>query len=207
MIKKIVWMIVSCLMVIALTVSSCGSDEETEVTESTGISPETPKIGGMLTAMGADLTVIDPTGAQAIRVGHMMFTSNELMEGDWTKGPAGTGETAWDWGFLGDMNLMAGELCESWELPDDETIIYNLREGILYQDREPANGREMTRTMWSGILTTSLITKDAGRQCPTRPETQDGQLHGRHSIDIPSKSKSRPAHRQLCCLRSAITFT
>lgn len=143
MVKKIVWLTVSCLMVIALMVSSCGSDKEEE-TGDTGLSPETPKTGGMLTAIGADLTVIDPTGAQAIRVGHMMFTSNELMQGEWKKGPAGTGETAWDWGFLGDITLMAGELCESWELPDDETIIYNLREGIHYQDRAPANGREMT---------------------------------------------------------------
>lgn len=144
MMKKIVWMAMSCLMVMILVLSSCGSEEPPEETEDTGISPETPKMGGTLTATIADLQVIDPTTAQAIRVGHMMFTSNELMGGDWTKGPAGTGETAWDWGFLGDINLMAGELCESWELPDNETIIYNLRKGIKYQDREPANGREMT---------------------------------------------------------------
>jgi len=118
MVKKIVWLIVSCLMVLALMISSCGTKEETE-TEETGESPETPKTGGILTVTGADLTVIDPTGAQAIRVGHMMFTGNELMQGEWEKGPAGSGETAWDWGFLGDITLMAGELCESWELPDD----------------------------------------------------------------------------------------
>jgi len=143
MVKKIVWLTLSCLMALALIVSSCSKDEEPG-TSSTA-DPKTPKSGGTLIASGADFTgPIDPTTAQAIRVGHMQYTSNELMQGDWAKGPAGTGETAWDWGFLGDITLMAGELCESWELPDNETIIYNIREGILYQDRAPANGREMT---------------------------------------------------------------
>lgn len=142
MLKKIVWLLTSCLMVMALVISSCGTTEETEKEE--GISPETPKYGGTIIASGGDFGPIDPTTAQAIRVGHMQYTSNELMQGDWAKGPAGTGETAWDWGFLGDVTLETGELCESWELPDDETIIYNLRHGIYYQDRAPANGREMT---------------------------------------------------------------
>jgi peptide/nickel transport system substrate-binding protein len=141
--KKFVWLVVSCLMILSLVVASCGTGGEVEE-EGEVVSPETPKVGGTLVAIGADLTPIDPTTAQAIRVGHMQYTSSELMQGEWTKGPQGTGETAWDWGFLGDITLEAGELCESWELPDDETIIYNLRRGIYYQDRAPANGRELT---------------------------------------------------------------
>ncbi len=144
MVKKIVWLMMSCLMVIALVVSSCNSKDKEE-DKDTLLPPETPKVGGTLVATGLDFTgPMDPTTAQAIRVAHMMFTSNELMQGDWKKGPGGTKETAWDWGFLGDITLMAGELCESWELPDSETIIFNLRKGIKYQDKAPANGREMT---------------------------------------------------------------
>jgi peptide/nickel transport system substrate-binding protein len=145
MIKKVIWLLVSCLMVLTLVISSCGGgEEEKEEEEGTGVSPETPKMGGTLIASGGDLGPIDPTVAQAIRIGHMQYTSNELMQGDHKKGPAGSGETAWDWGFIGDITLEAGELCENWELPDDETIIYNLRQGIHYHNKPPANGRELT---------------------------------------------------------------
>ncbi|UCC17066.1 MAG: ABC transporter substrate-binding protein [Dehalococcoidales bacterium] len=146
MTKKVAWLIVSCLMVLTLIISSCGGDEPTEngEDETPGLSPTTPKVGGTLIATGGDFGPIDPTTAQAIRVGHMQMTSSELIQGDWTKGPQGSGETHWDWGFLGDVTLLSGELCESWEFPDSGTIIYNLREGIRYQDRPPANGRELT---------------------------------------------------------------
>jgi peptide/nickel transport system substrate-binding protein len=141
--KKVVWLLVSCLMVLSLVIASCGPEGEVEE-EGEVVSPETPKFGGTLVSSGGDFGPIDPTTAQAIRIGHMQYTSSELMQGDWTKGPAGTGESLFDWGFLGDITLEAGELCEDWELPDDETIIFNLRRGIYYQDRAPANGREMT---------------------------------------------------------------
>jgi len=73
----------------------------------------------------------------------MQLTSNELIGGDWTLGPQGTGDTDWALGWLGDMKLEAPELCD-WELPDDTTIIWHLKEGVKFQNKEPANGREMT---------------------------------------------------------------
>jgi len=162
--KKIVWILVSCLMVLSLVIASCAPEEEAEekevgkatvvtakeeavaeVVEEEGIlPPEVPKYGGTLVTLGGDFTAIDPAKNQAIRCAHMQWTSNELMQGNWSKGPQGTGETNWDWGFLGDVTLEAGELAESWELPDDQTIIYHLRHGIRYQNRAPANGRELT---------------------------------------------------------------
>jgi peptide/nickel transport system substrate-binding protein len=146
--KKIVWFVVSCLMVLSLVVASCGGAEEEEVIGETGgeeaSGAEIPKVGGMLVSSGADLGPIDPTTTQAIRIGHMQYTSSELIQGDWAKGPQGTHETNHDWGFLGDVTLLSGELAETWEFPDSETIIFNLHKGIYYQDRAPANGRELT---------------------------------------------------------------
>jgi peptide/nickel transport system substrate-binding protein len=73
----------------------------------------------------------------------MQFTSNELIGGDWTKGPQGTGDTDWALGWLGDMKVIAPELCD-WELPDDTTIIWKLKKGVKFQNKAPAFGREMT---------------------------------------------------------------
>ena len=144
--KKVVWLLVSCLMVLSLVIASCGPGGEVEEEEEVeGLrSPTEPKYGGTITAVGWDLGPIDPTTAQAIRVGHMQLTSNELLQGDWAKGPQGTGETLWEWGFLGDVTLEVGELAESWEMPDDETIIYNIRKDAYYHDKPPANGRQVT---------------------------------------------------------------
>ena len=105
----------------------------------------TPKRGGtMTTALLADWTAWDPTQAQAIRVGHMFFTSNKLIQGDWTKGPQGNGTTTWEWGYVSDDELLTGELAESWETPDPTTIIYHLRKGVKFHNKPPVNGRELT---------------------------------------------------------------
>lgn len=37
-----------------------------------------------------------------------------------------------------------GEMAESWEIPDDLTLVFHLHKGIKYHDKPPANGREMT---------------------------------------------------------------
>lgn len=144
MTKRIIWVVVSCLMVLSLVMASCApEEEEEEVGEE--VVEEGPIYGGTITtAITADYMGYDPTKLIAIYVWHMQFTSNELLQGDWTKGPQGTHETDWEWGFLNDINLETGELAESWEFPDPTTIIYNLRKGAKYHNKPPANGREVT---------------------------------------------------------------
>jgi peptide/nickel transport system substrate-binding protein len=68
----------------------------------------------------------------------------ELLGGDWTKGPAGTNENDWTSGYGGFTDTLIGRLAESWEMPDNETIIYHIRQGIHWWDKEPADGRELT---------------------------------------------------------------
>jgi len=115
-------------------------EEEEEV-----VAAGEPHYGGTITVVATtDWTAIDPTKAQAIRVGHQQLTANELMGADWTKGPQGSGQTDWMWGFLGDITLEACELAESWETPDATTIIYHLNPDAVFQDKPPANGRAVT---------------------------------------------------------------
>jgi peptide/nickel transport system substrate-binding protein len=68
----------------------------------------------------------------------------ELLGGDWTKGPAGTNENDWTSGYGGFTDTLTGRLVENWELPDNETIIYHICQGVHWWDKEPANGRELT---------------------------------------------------------------
>lgn len=161
--KKIIWLVISCLMIITLIMTSCGGEEEETVDEDEVDEGETISVtltrrdgtsmtrtvekpiygGSMTTALTSDYSQWDPYNTQTIQVGHMQLTSNELIGGDWTLGPQGTNDTDWAYGYLGDMKLEAPELCD-WELPDDTTILWHLKEGIKFQNKEPANGREMT---------------------------------------------------------------
>ena len=159
MTKKIFW-VVSFLILLSLVIASCG----TKSGESgTAVQGETVKVklttrdgatvtktvpkpiygGTVTTALAADYGQWDPYHNQTIRVDHLQFTSNEMIGGDWTKGPQGTGDTDWALGWLGDMKVIAPELC-SWSLPNDTTIIWNLKKGVKFQNKAPAFGREMT---------------------------------------------------------------
>ncbi len=170
--KNILWMLVSCLMVLSLLIASCGPEEketkieeeegkvvitkeeieeevEEEVVEEEGLlSPEVPKYGGTLY-----LYMADPTGGfdEAFNMGHVggmvtttWFTNQQMLQGDWTTGPAGTGKQDWYNGFVGRVELLTGQLAESWEFLDDETFIFYIRKGVKFQNKAPVNGREFT---------------------------------------------------------------
>ena len=42
------------------------------------------------------------------------------------------------------MSHMRGVLAESWEQPDDTTIIFHIRKGVHWHNKPPVNGRELT---------------------------------------------------------------
>jgi len=162
MVKKVLWLLVSCLMAVSLVIASCGpattgeeeeeeeeeviigEEEEEEEEEGEGLlPPDVPKYGGTLTT----IISTDPLGFDYAYT--RLMTSNtlqneELTMGDWAKGPAGTNENDWSMGFGGDIRQLTGCLAESWSTPDDETIVYKIRKGIHWWDKPPANGRVFT---------------------------------------------------------------
>ena len=168
MIKKTIWMLVSLLMVMSLVMASCGPaeeeaevevgeeevevgegevevGEEEEVVEEEGfLSPETPKYGGYVTTGGSDPIGFDPAYYLNFMLVPNFIMTESLVTGDWAKGPAGTGETDWTQGLTGRTDLMTGSLAESWSMPDDETIIFNIRPGVHWWNKAPVNGREFT---------------------------------------------------------------
>jgi peptide/nickel transport system substrate-binding protein len=176
MAKKVVWILVSCLMVLSLVIASCGPKEEekAKVTEEeegkvviteqeTGekveekeeeglLPPEVPKYGGIMTLtelLGA--SAFDPFAVNHTMCGTVFITNEELVSGDLSKGPSGTGENDYFDGFAGQIKYVKGWLAESWDLPDENTIIYNIRPGVKWWNKPPINGRELTAqdVVWS----------------------------------------------------------
>lgn len=147
--SKVVWLVVSCLMALSLVMTSCGSDSEDEeeggaIAEEESVTAMTPKYGGVHVCLGTESTGFDPREVMVHFTRTLPVSHETLLMGDWAKGPAGTGETDWRLGYLGDTSLTTGCIAESWELPDDETLIYHIREGIKWHDKPPVNGREFT---------------------------------------------------------------
>ena len=159
------------MMVLSLIVASCGpaeeeaevevgeeevevvEEEEEEEEEAVEEGPEVPKYGGTLTYLRtSDMSGFDPLYSLPQGTQASIEVNGYLIQGDWTKGLAGTGETDWSQGADWRIDLMTGShgLAESWELPDDSTIIVHIREGVHYgldPDSEASrlvNGREFT---------------------------------------------------------------
>ena len=166
--KRIVWLMMSWLMVVALLLASCGpaevEEEEVVVTpEEEKVAPpeeeevvaeekemvkvtlekldgtivekwmEKPRYGGTLVTTSSDIVGFDEayTSYGQALTPTLHLTNDELLTGDYLKGGVGTGETSWVAGeFLGHLSVAC--LAESWEIPDDQTVIFHLRKGIHY---------------------------------------------------------------------------
>ncbi len=172
MTKKFVWIVVSCLMVLSLMIASCvpkqaakevevGKKEvvtapeekvaEKVVEEKPGLlPPEVPKYGGWACLLGSDPTGFDEGHTFGGGIGMLYLTNEGLTTGNWAKGLAGTGETDWWAGYGGNLDFMTGALAESWEVPDNETLIFHMRRGVHFYTNpqsEACNlvgGREVT---------------------------------------------------------------
>ena len=64
----------------------------------------------------------------------------KLVIGDWA-----TGRSEHNWrSYNVPFSVMQGQLAESWETPDNTTIIVKVRAGVYWHDKPPMNGRELT---------------------------------------------------------------
>jgi len=169
---KVGWLILSCLIVAGLVLASCAPAEEAEegktitgkvvekeekvvekeevapeegpkmIRNAAGVMEEEPNYGGTITQAGTTTLIgFDPAYTVTWQCFQMTYTHDPLLMGDWSKSAQGTGETGFRlYTFM--LDTQAGFLAESYELPDEETIIFHLRKGIHWQDLPPVNGRE-----------------------------------------------------------------
>ena len=114
-----------------------------------------PQYGGIIvkaTSPGADPNgAFDPGLHMSVLTPTIYLTHDKLLQGDWTKGPAGTGETGW-LNYLGNnFNLLAPSLATGYDMPDSTTIVWHIRQGVHFWNKPPVNGREVTAddVVWS----------------------------------------------------------
>ena len=149
--RKLLWIFLSCIMTLTLVAWSCGGGEpgEEEEEEEEEEEQEAPQYGGTgMSAIAGDISYFDEVVGGNYG-GHVYasttkLTHNELLQGDWTKGPAGTNETEWINGGDNRMDMKTGCLADSWTIPELGTIVFHIREGVHWQNKPPVNGRLLT---------------------------------------------------------------
>src|SRR3990170_4828249 len=143
MTKRILWLVVSCLMALSLVIAACGpaatpttptapstpteptptapTTPTTEKPQQEAVKPaaDTPKYGGTVRlALTADMTNFDDV--VTVGFGHGLtnsLTNENMWTGDWTKGPAGGyGTKQTDWiGIYDVFDNHVGLAAESWK--------------------------------------------------------------------------------------------
>ncbi|MBA7601069.1 hypothetical protein ES703_08136 [subsurface metagenome] len=110
---------------------------------------EEPRYGGVFT-MGWDKEpqYFDEALFGIVRAPTLHLTNEELLMGDWAKGPAGSlagpGQASWRYPGFATPHTLAGSLARSWEITDNQTTItFHIRKGVHFHDKPPTNGREM----------------------------------------------------------------
>ncbi len=113
------------------TTTTAKTTRPATATTSTAPQASTPRYGGYVTIpLAADILNFEEMYGWHPGAHLLKLTNEELVMGDWAKGPAGTGEC--DWAIRGTDRFVqkAGSLAESWEYPKVGTAIYRIRHGI-----------------------------------------------------------------------------
>ena len=105
---------------------------------STGKAVTAPQHGGTITLAGWEGPPQVDTFNQ--HLGVVSSVLEKLSYGDWA---VDRNVYAWRSEFL-PWDLMKPSLAESWTMSDPKTIVIKIRQGVLWHDKPPMNGRELT---------------------------------------------------------------
>ena len=128
----------------ATTTTTTTTAGEELVKDSLGRMITKPQYGGTYTyAVTVDIYGFDNAYTYPYLTTNLNITNEPLWAGDWSKGPAGTGEVSWTILGVTFLKFSVGRLAESWDRPDDQTLIFHIRQGVHFQNKPPVNGREL----------------------------------------------------------------
>ena len=203
--KKLVWLFMSCLMALSLLIASCGTkdtggtvtqedtgqkvtiggeEEKEEVKEEEDkTDSDVPKYGGTLTrAYGMDINAFDELyGFHAFPITTIHLTNEELWTGDWSRGPAGTGEVAWNIGGNDVWEFKDGAIAESWDFSEPGKFVWNIRKGINWgfnpetEASRLVNGRELTAE--DVVYTLTLLRDDERSYLSRQPGLPEAVIY------------------------------
>jgi peptide/nickel transport system substrate-binding protein len=132
--------------------STTPSPQTTVAPLTTAAGSDIPRYGGILNVLltGDIQTFDEATGGMHTSTWSLHLTNEELLTGDWAKGPAGTGQ--FQHIYMGNTRFdsKTGSLAEKWEVPEPGHIIFKIRQGVhwgLNPNSEASrlvNGREFT---------------------------------------------------------------
>lgn len=176
MVKNTLWLAVSALMALSLVITACGPtvapttptapvapttptapvtpatpNQEKPQTGTPQPTAEVPRHGGVLNMTVAG-EVQNWNQILGIRTGPwgFPFIDDDLLIGDWAKGPAGAGETTWRSSGYDRLAFKTGLLAESWEFVGPDTVIFRIRKGARFavnpasEASRLVGGREVT---------------------------------------------------------------
>ncbi len=158
--KRIIWLVISSLMVLSLVVTACGpaaapTTPATPTTPTTPTAPTTPArpttttpapeptqqapvpTSAVAPKYGGTLNILQGTDILGFDNGAglggvtIALTHDTFGEADWARGPAGTGEIDFEVP-LPPREFLRPLVAESWEIPEIGTLIFNLRKGVKY---------------------------------------------------------------------------
>jgi peptide/nickel transport system substrate-binding protein len=117
-----------------------GGEEQQETMQA-----EKPQRGGVaIISLASDVPGFDEVFIQNYSATTLHLTNEEMLQGDWTKGPAGTSEFDFILSGINTMTNKTGALADSWEIPKRGKIVFHIREGVHWHNKPPTNGRELT---------------------------------------------------------------
>jgi peptide/nickel transport system substrate-binding protein len=158
--RKLIVSIFATIAVVALLLSSCGKTPSTTTATTTattttgavmiknaaGKMVEKPQYGGVFThyiEKDTRITFDDGVNPYFWCCYSQFFVNEKLYNADRTKSAMGTGQNTNVLYALNDWRFFAPNLAESYSMPDDETIIFKIRQGVHFTNKDPVNGREM----------------------------------------------------------------
>lgn len=121
-------------------------DGKDMVTNTAGKLVEKPRYGGWYNlAITVDIRGFDDVmpASPAYMTYTLNLTHDELYTGNWALGPQGSEDASLTVGGTYLPHIETPCLATGYELPDSETIIWHIRQGVRFQNRPPANGREL----------------------------------------------------------------
>jgi peptide/nickel transport system substrate-binding protein len=135
--KKTVWLIAICLTVFALMLASPGAAPAKETGK--------PQYGGTLRfiSWGNAMASWDFTSKwNGANESILTPAYDSLCNGDWERGPSGTGEFGFNHYYTIPDESMIGYLAESWKIESPTKIVFNVRKGVKWHNKHPTFGRE-----------------------------------------------------------------